>query len=134
MDNKSKKIGLVGLGVMGKPMAKNLVKNGYSIVVFDIKPEPVEELVSLGAESRPTPSAVAADCDIVITMLPNSPHVKQVVSGENGLMEGFKPGMIYIDMSSISPVVAKELSETVATKGVVMLDAPVSGGEPKAKD
>ena len=134
MDNKSKKIGLVGLGVMGKPMAKNLVKNGYSLVVFDIKPEPVEELVSLGAEGRPTPAAVAADCDIVITMLPNSPHVKQVVSGENGLMEGFKPGMIYIDMSSISPVVAKELSETVATKGVIMLDAPVSGGEPKAKD
>ncbi|NLD21023.1 MAG: 2-hydroxy-3-oxopropionate reductase [Bacteroidales bacterium] len=133
MDNKSKKIGLVGLGVMGKPMAKNLVKNGYSLVVFDIKPEPVEELVSLGAESRSTPAAVAADCDIVITMLPNSPHVKQVVSGENGLMEGFKPGMIYIDMSSISPVVAKELSETVATKGVIMLDAPVSGGEPKAK-
>jgi 2-hydroxy-3-oxopropionate reductase len=134
MDNKLKKIGFVGLGVMGKPMVKNLIKAGYSLIVFDIQPEPVAEMKALGADSRETPAAVAADTDVVITMLPNSPHVESVVLGANGLMEGFKPGMIYIDMSSISPIVAKKLHDIVAEKGVGMLDAPVSGGEPKAID
>ena len=134
MDNKSKKIGIVGLGVMGKPMAKNLIKNGFSLLVFDIKPEPVQELVDLGAEKRDTPAALAADADIIITMLPNSPHVKAVVAGENGILDGIKPGSVYIDMSSVSPIVSKELCEMVAAKGVEMLDAPVSGGEPKAID
>ena len=73
MDNKSKKIGLIGLGVMGKPMAKNILKNGFSLTVFDIKPEPVLELVALGAKAAETPAALAASCDIIITMLPNSP-------------------------------------------------------------
>ena len=134
MDNKSKKIGFIGLGVMGKPMAKNLIKAGYSLIVLDINPEPIAEMKALGADSRPTPAAVAADTEIVITMLPNSPHVESVVLGVNGLIEGFKADMIYIDMSSITPVVAKKLYDAVAEKGVEMIDAPVSGGEPKAID
>lgn len=134
MDNKSKKIGFIGLGVMGKPMSKNLLKAGYSLIVYDIKDEPVAELVALGAEKESSPSKVAEKSDIVITMLPNSPHVIQVLTGENGVLEGIRPGSIIIDMSSISPVVAKKMYAAAAEKGVEMLDAPVSGGEPKAID
>lgn len=134
MDNKTKLIGLVGLGVMGKPMAKNILKNGFSLTVFDIKPEPVLELVALGAKAAETPAALAASCDIIITMLPNSPHVESVVCGPNGILETIRPGSVYIDMSSVSPVVSKKLYGIMAEKGVEMLDAPVSGGEPKAID
>ncbi|MBR6370901.1 MAG: 2-hydroxy-3-oxopropionate reductase [Bacteroidaceae bacterium] len=134
MDNKCKKIGFIGLGVMGKPMAKNLLKAGFSLTVFDIKPEPVAELVALGAEKESSPSKVAGKCDIIITMLPNSPHVIQVLTGKDGVLEGIRPGCIIIDMSSISPVVAKKMYAAAAEKGVEMLDAPVSGGEPKAID
>lgn len=134
MDNKSKKIGFIGLGVMGKPMAKNLLKAGFSLTVFDIKAEPVAELVALGADKESSPAKVAGKCDIIITMLPNSPHVIQVLTGENGVLEGIRPGSIIIDMSSISPVVAKKMYAAAAEKGVEMLDAPVSGGEPKAID
>ena len=134
MDNKTRQIGLVGLGVMGKPMAKNLLKGGFQLTVFDIKPEPVQEVVALGAKAAATPAELAAKCDVIITMLPNSPHVESVVCGPNGILEGVRPGSIYIDMSSISPVVSKKLCEIVAKKGVEMLDAPVSGGEPKAKE
>ena len=134
MDNKTKQIGLVGLGVMGKPMAKNILKNGFSLTVFDIKPEPVLELVALGAKAAETPAALAASCDIIITMLPNSPHVESVVCGPNGILETIRPGSVYIDMSSVSPVVSKKLYGIMAEKGVEMLDAPVSGGEPKAID
>ena len=134
MDNKTKQIGLVGLGVMGKPMAKNILKNGFSLTVFDIKPEPVLELVALGAKAAETPAALAAGCDIIITMLPNSPHVESVVCGPNGILETIRPGSVYIDMSSVSPVVSKKLYGIMAEKGVEMLDAPVSGGEPKAID
>lgn len=134
MDNKTKQIGLVGLGVMGKPMAKNILKNGFSLTVFDIKPEPVLELVALGAKAAETPAALAASCDIIITMLPNSPHVESVVCGPNGILETIRPGSVFIDMSSVSPVVSKKLYGIMAEKGVEMLDAPVSGGEPKAID
>ena len=134
MDNKSKKIGFIGLGVMGKPMAKNLLKAGFSLTVFDIKAEPVAELAALGAEKESLPAKVAGKCDIVITMLPNSPHVIQVLTGKDGVLEGIRPGSIIIDMSSISPVVAKKMYAAAAEKGVEMLDAPVSGGEPKAID
>ena len=109
MDNKTKQIGLVGLGVMGKPMAKNILKNGFQLTVFDIKQDPVLELVALGARAAETPAALAAQCDIIITMLPNSPHVESVVCGPNGILEGIRPGSVYIDMSSISPVVSKKL-------------------------
>ncbi|MBR4842746.1 MAG: 2-hydroxy-3-oxopropionate reductase [Bacteroidaceae bacterium] len=134
MDNKCKKIGFIGLGVMGKPMAKNLLKAGFSLTVFDIKPEPVAELMALGAQKGASPSEVAGKCDIIITMLPNSPHVIQVLTGKDGVLEGIRPGSIIIDMSSISPVVAKKMYAAAAEKGVEMLDAPVSGGEPKAID
>lgn len=134
MNNKEKTIGFIGLGVMGKPMAKNLIKAGYKIKVFDIKEEPVNELAGLGAMTAATPAEIGASCEVIITMLPNSQHVISVVTGENGVLEQVKPGAILIDMSSISPVVSKELYAKAAEKGVEMLDAPVSGGEPKAID
>ncbi|MEW6264494.1 MAG: 2-hydroxy-3-oxopropionate reductase [Thermodesulfobacteriota bacterium] len=126
------KIGFIGLGIMGKPMAKNLLKAGYSLVVHDINPAPVKELAAAGAETASSVKEVAQKTDVVITMLPNSPHVKEVVMGPNGVLEGAKPGMIIVDMSSIAPLAAKEVATKAAEKGVEMLDAPVSGGEPKA--
>ena len=134
MQDHKKKIGFIGLGVMGKPMSKNLIKAGYSLIVYDINPDSVKEVVSAGALQGSSPSQIGAECDVIITMLPNSPHVEQVVTGKNGILEGAKPGSVIIDMSSISPIVAKKLYAAAAGKGVDMLDAPVSGGEPKAKD
>ena len=128
----NKKIGFIGLGIMGKPMTKNLLKAGYSLVVYDIVAEAIQELVEAGAEAGKSAKDVAQRSEIVITMLPNSPHVKNVVLGEDGILEGAKPGTILIDMSSIAPFISKEVSEKAAQKGVIMLDAPVSGGEPKA--
>ena len=128
----NKKIGFVGLGIMGKPMAKNLLKAGYSLVVYDIVMDAVNELQSAGAEAGTSPKDVAQKSEIVLTMLPNSPHVQEVVLGQNGVLEGAKPGTILVDMSSIAPLASIEISEKVKEKGVVMLDAPVSGGEPKA--
>jgi 2-hydroxy-3-oxopropionate reductase len=128
------KIGFVGLGIMGKPMSKNLIKAGYKLVVYDIVPAPVEELKQAGAEVGTSPSDVASKTDIIITMLPNSPHVKQAVLGKDGVIEGVKKGALVVDMSSIAPLVAREVSDELAKKGIRMLDAPVSGGEPKAID
>jgi 2-hydroxy-3-oxopropionate reductase len=130
----SKKIGFIGLGIMGKPMAKNLLKAGYSLVVFDINADAVNEVVAAGAEKGDSIKDVAQKSEIIITMLPNSPHVKQVVLGENGVLEGANPGAILVDMSSIAPLVSKEVSDAVKKKDIVMIDAPVSGGEPKAID
>ena len=126
------KIGFIGLGIMGKPMAKNLLKAGYELIVLDKNLEVVEELVALGADSAKNAAEVAGKSKIVITMLPNSPHVKSVVLGEGGLIEGASPGSVLIDMSSIAPLASKEIAEALAAKGIEMLDAPVSGGEPKA--
>lgn len=128
------KIGFIGLGIMGKPMCKNLLKAGYKLVVHDLNQRAVDELVSLGSESAGTSEKVANNCELIITMLPNSPQVKEVVLGKNGLIEGLNPGSVFIDMSSISPIVSRELSEKLKEAGVEMLDAPVSGGEPKAID
>jgi 2-hydroxy-3-oxopropionate reductase len=127
-----KKIGFIGLGIMGKPMAINLLKAGYNLTIYDIRPEPVKEVVSAGAKEGKSSSDVAAQSDVVITMLPNSPDVKEVVLGKDGVLEGAKKGMILIDMSSIAPLVAQEVATEAEKKGVEMLDAPVSGGEPKA--
>ena len=129
-----KKIGFVGLGIMGKPMAKNLLKAGYELTVFDINQDAVNEVVAAGGVAAKTAKEVAAQSEAVITMLPNSPHVKIAVLGENGVLEGAKPGLILIDMSSIAPLAAQEVAAAVAKKGVEMIDAPVSGGEPKAID
>ena len=128
------KIGFVGLGIMGKPMAKNLVKAGYQLLVNDYNKASVEELKALGAEVCSTNKEIAEKSDIVITMLPNSPHVKQVALGEGGLIEGAHAGLTLIDMSSIAPLASREIGEKLAEKGIEMLDAPVSGGEPKAID
>jgi 2-hydroxy-3-oxopropionate reductase len=127
-----KKIGFVGLGIMGKPMAKNLLKAGYPLTVYDVRPEPVQELVEAGAKKGSSSADVAAKNEVVITMLPNSPHVREAVLGKNGVLDGAKEGLILIDMSSIAPLVSIEVSKKAAEKGVKMLDAPVSGGEPKA--
>jgi 2-hydroxy-3-oxopropionate reductase len=127
-----KTIGFIGLGIMGKPMAGNLLKANYKLIVYDINAEPVKELVTAGARAGKSPQEVAAHSEVTITMLPNSPEVKEVVLGEKGVIHGIKPGSVFIDMSSIAPAVSKEVSEKLGQKGVVMLDAPVSGGEPKA--
>lgn len=127
-------IGFVGLGIMGKPMARNLMKAGYRLVVFDVRPEPVEELAGEGAAKASSSADVAGKVETIITMLPNSPDVKTAVMGPGGVLEGAKPGLILVDMSSIAPLAAQEVAAACAAKGVKMLDAPVSGGEPKAKD
>ena len=131
---KNKIIGFVGLGIMGRPMAINLVKAGYSLVVFDLNPTPVEELVKMGAQKESSPAEVAKKADIIITMLPNSPEVRTVCLAEDGIIKGAKPGTILVDMSSIAPLEAIDISKQLAEKGIKMLDAPVSGGEPKAID
>jgi 2-hydroxy-3-oxopropionate reductase len=128
------KIGFIGLGIMGKPMAKNLLKAGYELVVYDIVSAAVQELVAVGAEKGTSPKDVAGKTEIIITMLPNSPHVKEVALGKNGIIEGADAGKIVIDMSSIAPLVAREVAAKLAEKGIEMIDAPVSGGEPKAID
>ncbi|MEW6719279.1 MAG: 2-hydroxy-3-oxopropionate reductase [Thermodesulfobacteriota bacterium] len=128
------KTGFIGLGIMGRPMAKNLIKAGHALVVHDINPAPVKELAGLGAETASSPKEVAQRCEVVITMLPNSPHVKAAVLGPDGVLEGGAPGKTLIDMSSIAPLASREIAAKLAEKGMEMLDAPVSGGEPKAVD
>ena len=130
----SERIGFIGLGIMGLPMARNLIKAGYELTVFDIVTERVEMIKADGVSVATSNKAVAEASDIVITMLPNSPHVKTAVLGDGGVIEGADDGMILVDMSSIAPLASQEVSEAVAKKGVKMLDAPVSGGEPKAVD
>ncbi len=128
------KTGFIGLGIMGKPMAGNLLRAGYQLVVCNRSQGAVQELVAAGAEAASSPREVGARCGVIVTMLPNSPHVKEVVLGPNGILEGAKPGTVIIDMSSISPLAVREIAATAAEKGIEMLDAPVSGGEPKAID
>lgn len=128
------KVGFIGLGIMGRPMSKNLVKAGHELVVFDFNKEAVEDLVSCGAEAAQTGKEVAEKCEVVITMVPNSPHVRAAVLGENGVAEGAHKGSIVIDMSSIDPTESKAIGAELEKMGIDMLDAPVSGGEPKAID
>lgn len=128
------KIGFIGLGIMGKPMVKNLLKAGHEVVAFDLNKASVEEVVAAGAVAGSSASDVASRVPLVITMLPNSPHVKAVVTGENGVLAGAKEGTILIDMSSIAPLASQEVEKACSAKKVRMLDAPVSGGEPKAVD
>ena len=128
------KIGFIGLGIMGKPMAKNLLKAGYELKVHDLVTAAVEELVLAGAVKAQSSADAARGSDLIITMLPNSPHVKAAVLGENGVLEGLTPGSILVDMSSINPIASREICLEVEKKGCFMLDAPVSGGEPKAID
>ena len=128
-----KKIGFIGLGIMGRPMARNLIAAGHALVVYD-KFAPADDLVALGAKAGTSSKDVAAQCDIVITMLPNSPQVREAVLGADGVLDGARPGTIVVDMSSIAPAASQEICAAAEEKGVVVLDAPVSGGEPKAID
>ena len=100
-------IGFIGLGIMGKPMAKNLLKAGYKLIVYDINSEPIKELVKAGAKEGKSSQDVAAQSEAIITMLPNSPEVKDAVLGEKGVIFGIKPGTIFIDMSSIAPLISR---------------------------
>jgi 2-hydroxy-3-oxopropionate reductase len=127
-----KKIGFIGLGIMGKPMAQNLIKAGHELTVYDIIPERMEDLFKAGAHRGSSGKDVAARSEVVITMLPNSPHVREAVLGPNGVLEGARPGTTLVDMSSIAPLASREIAAKAQAQGVAMLDAPVSGGEPKA--
>ena len=127
-------IGFIGLGIMGKPMARNLVGAGYHVVALNRSRGPVDELVALGASTAATPRDVAAQSDVVITMLPDSPDVESVALGEDGIAAGIRSGALWIDMSTIAPATTKRVAEQLAAKGVESLDAPVSGGEKGAID
>ncbi|GAB4117754.1 MAG: 2-hydroxy-3-oxopropionate reductase [Candidatus Caldatribacteriota bacterium] len=127
------KIGFIGVGIMGFPMAKNLINSGYSLIAYDLNQEALNNIVREDAEKGESCAQVAANCDVIITMLPNSPDVQRAVLGEQGILEGARKGQILIDMSSIAPLVSQSISQELAKKGVDMLDAPVSGGQEKAQ-
>ncbi|CAA9459656.1 MAG: 2-hydroxy-3-oxopropionate reductase [uncultured Rubrobacteraceae bacterium] len=130
----AQKIGFVGLGIMGRPMAKNLIEAGHELVLYNRTKEKAEELAGDGATVADTPRAVAESSGIIVTMLPDSPDVEAVVAGEGGLLEGIGEGSLIVDMSTISPVVARALAGKAREKGASMIDAPVSGGDVGAKD
>ena len=128
------KVGFIGLGIMGRPMAKNLIRKGYSLVVNTRKKETLDEFRSLGAEVALSGREVAEKCPVIITMLPNSPQVREVALGKDGIADGAHGDLTLIDMSSIDPVETKAIAAELGKKGIGMLDCPVSGGEPKAID
>ena len=129
------KIGFVGLGIMGRPMCKNLLKAGLTVAAYDpFAKEALDDVVACGAIRGTSNADVAAQSDVVITMVPNSPHVREAVFGKGGIAEGAKPGLDIIDMSSIAPLESKAIAEALKERGINMMDAPVSGGEPKAID
>lgn len=128
------KIAFIGLGIMGKPMAKNLLKAGHELTVFDNNADAINELVEAGATGSESSKDAAKGNEVIVTMLPNSPHVKAALLGEGGAVEGAEKGATVIDMSSIAPLASREISYELAKFGVNYLDSPVSGGEPKAVD
>ena len=128
------KIGFIGLGIMGKPMAKNLIKAGYELIVYDLNAGAMDEVAACGCEKAKSIRDAAAVADVLITMVPNSPQVKQVLLAEGGAIETLRKGAVVIDCSSINPIASREVAAALAEKGIEMLDAPVSGGEPKAID
>jgi 2-hydroxy-3-oxopropionate reductase len=128
------KVGIIGLGIMGGPMASNLLKAGFDVIGFDVVPAALERLAGEGGTKAVSAAQAAAESDVVITMLPNHPQVEAVALGEGGVLDSAKPGTLYIDMSSIRPETARKLAETGAERGVRVLDAPVSGGEKGAVD
>jgi len=131
--DKKKRIGFIGLGVMGRPMALNLLKAGYPMVVWNRTRSKMKPLLEAGAEGADSPREVAEKSDVVITMVTDSPDVEEVILGPNGVIHGAHPGLIVIDMSTISPTVTRRIARKLAEKGVKMLDAPVSGGDIGAK-
>ncbi|MBT1178589.1 2-hydroxy-3-oxopropionate reductase [Bifidobacterium vespertilionis] len=128
------KVGFIGLGIMGKPMAHNVLKAGHTVIAYDHNQTPVDELVAAGAIAAANGREVAELADVVITMLPNSPHVRSALFDKDGVAEGLTAGKAVIDMSSIAPLASREFAQKLAEQGVDFLDAPVSGGEPKAID
>lgn len=122
-------IGFIGLGIMGKPMARNLLKAGYALIILNRHQEVSAEFVALGALVVQHPQDIAAQCQIVITMLPDSPQVEEVIAGPDGILAGAHEGLVVIDMSTISPVVTRQLASQLAEHGAALLDAPVSGGD-----
>ena len=122
-------IGFIGLGLMGKPMAINLIKAGYSVIVYNRSKPAIDELVSMGASSAKSPKDLAQQVNIIISILPDAPDTKQVLFGKNGVIEGINPNSIFIDMSTISPIQTKLIGSKLLEKHVSMLDAPVSGGD-----
>ncbi|MBI5301809.1 MAG: 2-hydroxy-3-oxopropionate reductase [Chloroflexi bacterium] len=127
-------IGFIGLGIMGKPMSQHLLNAGYPLTVLDVVKPAMDELSALGAKTAASPKLVAEQSDIVITMLPDSPQVEQVVFGNDGVLDGMRPGSLLVDMSTIMPSVARKVTDAVRAKGADALDAPVSGGEVGAKN
>jgi 2-hydroxy-3-oxopropionate reductase len=127
-----KNVGFIGLGIMGRPMTLNLLKAGYNVTVYDINKEVIEKLAAEGAKGAVSPKEVGENSDVIITMVPNSQHVREAVLGENGVAKGAKAGSVVIDMSSITPVASRQIAEELFKEGIEMLDAPVSGGEPGA--
>jgi 2-hydroxy-3-oxopropionate reductase len=127
-------IGFIGLGIMGKPMAHNLLKAGFAVVVHNRHQEVTDELIAEGASAGGCPREIAASCNVLITMLPDTPQVEEVLLGTEGVIEGAHEGLIVIDMSTISPIVTRTLADRLAERGIAMLDAPVSGGDKGAID
>ncbi len=125
-------IGFIGTGIMGKPMAKNLIKAGDSLIVYDLNPEPLAELKKEGAEIATSITEIAQRCNIIITMLPNSPQSEEIIISDKGIIKSAKSGTIVIDMSSIDPIVSIKIGKKLSTEGIDFLDAPVSGGETSA--
>jgi 2-hydroxy-3-oxopropionate reductase len=134
MNHSKPVVGFIGLGIMGKPMARNLMKAGYRLIVLNRSRGPVDELATDGAVPGSTPADVAAQSDVVITMLPDSPDVEAVALGSDGIAAGIREGALWIDMSTIAPATTKRVAEELAKKDVASLDAPVSGGEKGAVD
>lgn len=128
----AREIGFIGLGAMGSPMSENLIKKGYKLTVYDIVKERMEASVKLGAEAARSSKEVAERSDVIITMVPSSPHVREVILGKGGVIEGVKKGSIVIDMSTIDPLTTREIGKILLDKGVKMLDAPVAKGVPAA--
>lgn len=134
MSDGKQTIGFIGLGIMGRPMSQHLNKAGYPLVVYDVVPAGVKELVGVGAKEGKSSAEVAGTSQVVITMVPDSPDVEAAYLGPHGVLEGVKPGTILVDMSTISPTVAIKVAKEADKKGCVMLDAPVSGGDVGAKN
>lgn len=128
------RIAFIGLGIMGKPMSRNLLKAGHEVTVYDVVAAAVEEITGAGAKAAASSAECAAAGDVIVTMLPDGPQVEEAVLGAGGVLEGAKAGAIVVDMSSINPQVSQKVAAACEAKGVEFLDAPVSGGEPKAID
>src|SRR3954464_14130149 len=122
-------VGFIGLGIMGRPMARNVLAAGYDLVVYDLMSEPIMELVGAGATAANSPAEVAEAAEVVLLCLPDSPDVEEAMTGRQGLLAGTHRGQIVVDMSTISPVTARAMAQKAAEQGVILLDAPVSGGQ-----